>query len=91
MAFFSTNPYSSYHASISKEFIELNKAALIHFKPEKQFDLLPSRADAFAAALEASSKRFSYHGALKRIPTTRTVDPADGAITFGNQRDLLGS
>ena len=93
MALFSTNPYSSYHASNSKEFIELNKAALIHFKPDKQFDLLPSSADAFAAALEASSKRFSYHGALKRIPTTCTVAAADkgGAITFGNQKDLLES
>ena len=91
MAFFLTNPYSSYHASNSKEFIELNRAALIHFKPNKQFDLLPSSADAFATALEASSKRFSYHGSLKRIPTTWTIHPADGTITFGNHRDLLES
>ena len=88
---FLANPYLSYHAANSKEFIELSKASLIHFKPNKQLELLPSNTDAFPAVLEASSKRFSYNGILKRIATTRTVDSDDGTNTFGDFRDLLES
>ena len=88
---FSTNPYSGYHTANSKEFIGLNKAALINLKPDKQFKLLPSNADAFAAEFEALSKKFSYNGVLKRVSTTWTVNSDDGTITFSNFRDILES
>ena len=70
----------------------MNKGALIDFKPAKQFDLNPGNADAFATQLETISKQFSYHGILKRVPTTRTVDAADATIiTFGDNKNVLES
>ena len=89
MSIFTTNPYGSYHDPNSKEFIQLNKGALIDFKPAKQFELLPSSADAFAAQLETISKQFSYYGLLKRVPCTKTIDPIDLSVTYGDFKNIL--
>ena len=87
---FTTNPYASYHAPNSKEFIALNRSALIDYKPEQQFELLPGNADAFANQLEAISKQFSYNGLVKRVPLSKIVE-ADGTITFGDNKSILES
>jgi hypothetical protein len=39
MASFSTNPYNNFQAANSKEYISLDKAAKLDFKPDTRFDL----------------------------------------------------
>ena len=53
---FTTNPYVNYHDGNSKEFIQLNKGAMINFKLTESFDLKPSNADAFDECIDKVSK-----------------------------------
>ena len=52
---FTTNPYVTFHDGDSKEFIQLNKGAMIDFKASEEFDFKPSNADAFAKCIEKTS------------------------------------
>ena len=45
---YTTNPYVNFHDGDSKEFIQLNKGAMIDFKATEQFDLKPANAETFA-------------------------------------------
>ena len=54
-----TNPYVNYHDGNSKEFIQLNKGAMIDFKSTEQFDLKPSNADASAECIDKVSKSYA--------------------------------
>ena len=66
---FTTNPYVNYHDVNSKEFIELNKGAMIDFRSTEQFYLKLSNADAFAECMDKISKNYAYYGMIRRFPT----------------------
>ena len=85
---FTTNPYITYHDGKSKEFIHLNKGAMIDFKASEQFDLTPSNADAFAECMDRTSKIYSYYGYLRQFPTRMTVSPY-GTVMLGNHANLI--
>ena len=85
---FTTNPYVNYHDGNSKEFIQLNKGAMIDFKSTEQFDLKPSNADAFSECIDKVSKSYAYYGMICRSPTTFLPD-AGGTYTLGDHANLL--
>ena len=69
---FTTNPYINYHDGNSNEFIQLNKGEMIDFRSTEQFDLNPSKADAFAECIDKILKSYAYYGMICRFPTTFT-------------------
>ena len=73
---FTTNPYVNYHDENSKQFIQLNKGAMIDFRSTEQFDLKPSNADAFSEYIDKISKSYAYYGMIRRSPTTFLPDAA---------------
>ena len=56
---FTTNQYVNCHDVNSKEFIQLNKLAMIDFRSNEQFDLKPSNADAFAECIDKISNSYT--------------------------------
>ena len=52
---FTTNPYVTYCGGNLKEFIQLNKGAIIELKNSEQFDLTPSNADEFVEFMDRTS------------------------------------
>ena len=82
---FTTNPYVKYHDGNSKEFIQLNKGAMIDFKASELFNITPRNVDAFA---ECMDKLYAYYGYLCQFPTTVTVSP-DGTVTLGDKANLI--
>ena len=85
---FTTNPYVTYHDGNSKEFIQLNKGAIIDFKYYEKSDLTPSNADSFLECMDRTSKIYAYYGYLRQFPTTMTV-ASDGTVTLGNHANLI--
>ena len=85
---FTTNPYVTFHDGDSKEFIQLNKGAMIDFKASEEFDLKPSNADAFAECMDKTSKQFAYYGEIKRFPTTFAANAAGNQV-LGDFKNLL--
>ena len=85
---FTKNPYVNYHDGNSKEFIRLNKGAMIDFKSTGLFILKPSNAGKFAECIEKVSKSYAYYGMIHRSPTTFLPDPG-GTYTLGNHANLL--
>jgi hypothetical protein len=85
---FSTNPYGRYQPPNSREFIALNDAATINFKPTTRYNLDPNNATDFMADLEKNSKRFCYNGYLTRVATERT-EAGDGTVTFSEHKDMI--
>ena len=85
---FTTNPYVNYHDGNSKELILLNKGAMIDFRSTEQFDLKPSKADAFAECIDKISNIYAYYGMICRFPTTFLPD-AGGTYTLGGHANLL--
>ena len=85
---FTTNPYIPYHDGNSKEFIQLNKVAMINFKASEKINLTTSNADAFEECMGRISKLYAYYGYLPQFPTTMAVAP-DGTVTLGNHANLI--
>ena len=85
---FTTNPYVNYHDGNSKEFIQLNKGAMIYFISTEKFDLKPSNDDAFAECIVNISKTYAYYSMIFRFPTT-FLPYAEGTYTLGDHANLL--
>ena len=85
---FSTSPYGRYQPLNSREFIVLNDAATINFKPTTSYNLDPNNATNFMADLEKKSKRFWYNGHLTRVATERTV-PGNRTVTYSDHKDMI--
>ena len=85
---FSTNPYGRYQPPNSREFVAVNDAATINFKPTTRYNLNPNNASNFMADLKNNSKRFCYNGHLTRVATERTV-AADGTVTYSDHKDMI--
>ena len=85
---FTTNPYVNYHDGNSKEFIQLNKGAMIDFRSTEKFDLKPPNADAFAKCMDNISKSYAYYGMICRFPMTFLPD-ATRTYILGNHAILL--
>ena len=85
---FTKNPYVNYHDRNSKEFIQLNKGAMIDFKSTGLFDLKPSNADNFPECIDKVSNSYAYYGMICRFPTTILPDPGR-TYTLGNHANLL--
>ena len=85
---FTTNPYVTNHDVNLKEFIKLNKGAMIDFKSSEQFNLTPSNVDAFSECMDRNSKLYTYYGYLRQFTTTINVAP-DGTVTLGDHAKLF--
>ena len=85
---FTTNSYVNYHDGNSKEFIQLNKGAMIDFRSTEKFDLKPSNADAFSECIDKISKSYAYYGMIRRFPITFLLD-AGGTYTLGDYANLI--
>jgi hypothetical protein len=87
---FLTNPYNNYYAANLKElFISLDKVAKQDFHLETCYNLLPVKANSFAADLKKLSKRFGY-GFLLNIPTTHQTDATNAnTFVYSNQIHML--
>ena len=85
---FTINPYVKYHDKNSKEFIQLNKGAMIYFRFTEQFDFKRSNSDAFAECMDNISKSYAYYGMIRRSPTTFLPD-AIGTYILGDHANLL--
>ena len=85
---FTTNPYVNYHDGNSKEFIQINKGAMIDFRSTEKFNIKPSNTDAFAEFIDKISKSYAYYGMICRFPTTFLPD-VGGTYTLGNHANLL--
>ena len=80
--------YVNYNDGNSKEFIQLNKGAMIDFRSTEQFDLKTSNADTFAECMDKIIKRYAYYGIICRFPTTFLPDAA-GTYILGDHANLL--
>ena len=85
---FTTSPYVEYFDGKSKEFIQLNKCAMIDFKASEQFDLTQKTADSFSECMDRTFKIYDYYGYLCQLPITMTVAPA-GTVTLGDYANLI--
>ena len=85
---FTTNPYVNYHDGNSKEFIQLNKGAMIDIRFTEKFDLKPSNANAFAECTDKIFKSYAYYGMIRRFPTMVLLDTT-GTYIIGNHANLL--
>ena len=85
---FTRNPYVTYHDRNPKEFIQLNKGALIDFRYSEQSDLTPRNADTFAECMDRNSKLYASYGYLCQFPTMMTV-ATDGTVTLGDHAKLI--
>ena len=85
---FTKNIYVNYHDRNSKEFIRLNKGAMIDFKSTEQFDLKPSNTDNFAECINKVSKSYAYYGMILSFPMTFLPD-AGGTYTLVDHANLL--
>ena len=65
-----TNPYYSYHATNTREYLALTTATITKFEPERIFKLNSSDASDFATKIESKAQQFGYISETARMATT---------------------
>ena len=87
-----------HHASGSKEDIELNKSAIMNFKPGKQFALKSENSFEHTVVLKDCSIDFGYYSILSWLATLGIIAPVDEGedeeptdVSLGNYQNLLTS
>ena len=90
--FGTTNPHYQFHAVTSKEHMMLLNGAITNFKPQREFKLEASDADAFANAIETQGHHYAFIGLTARVATECVIDAADpNNITFSERKDVVAT
>jgi len=86
----STQPFSQYHASNTREYMSLRDSGLNRWQPEHVFELKPEFSADFCNQLKAAGQQLCFLGMISRMPTECDIDPADANnITYRERKDML--